>query len=338
MESRSAGAVATGEVLLKLWLAHLASLNHPLSTLRAYGNDVAGWLLFLAKSGVSVDTADVETIEIWMAQLRELELNSRTIARRISACREFYRWARARKKLPDNPFLDIGRMKHARRLPRFLRQQQVEALIDAAAKVSGRKTIHVDRNRAIIELFYAAGCRLGELHQLDLEHVSFEAGTVLLFGKGQKERLVPIGQPCVEALKASLPTRTEILRKKERFYERALFVSERGTRLSRDSIQEVVEKAGAKLGLDVHCHMLRHSYGTHMVEGGTKLEDLQDLLGHIWIETTRGYVHTAVSRLRKVYDQAHPRARSLTKPPGSSEDPPRASDLHPGLREDRPPI
>lgn len=308
MDSRSTGAVATGEVLRKLWLAHLAGLNHPPSTLRAYGRDVETWLFYLDSRGIDFAAADVETIEAWILQLRELELKSKTIARRISACREFYRWARARKKVQDNPFMDLGRMKHEHRLPRFLRKDQVEALIGAAAEVSGRKKVHRDRNRAIVELFYSSGARLGEVHQLDLRHVDLEAGTALLFGKGRKERLVPIGKPCIEALRTYFPTRSEVLEKKTRFYEQALFVSERGTRLSRDSIQEVVEKAGEKLGLDVHCHMLRHSYGTHMVEGGTALEDLQDLLGHIWIETTRGYVHTAVGRLKAVYDRAHPRA------------------------------
>jgi integrase/recombinase XerC len=226
----------------------------------------------------------------------------------VSACREFYRWARGRKKLPDNPFMDLGRIRGEKRLPRFLEQGQVTSLISAAATVSGRKKHLSARNVAIVEVFYATGGRLGEIHGLDLVHVSQTAGTALLYGKGRKERLVPIGKKALEALALYLPQRKQLLEQKERFYEQALFVSERGSRLSRDAIQEVIEKAGAKLGLDVHCHMLRHSYGTHLVEGGAELQDLQDLLGHEYLETTRKYVHTATSRLKGVYDRTHPRA------------------------------
>lgn len=291
-----------------MWTAHLAALNHPPSTIKAYTGDVEAWLLYLRAQALELAAADLGAVEAWLLQLRELELAPKTIQRRVSACREFHRWARGRKHLPDNPFMDLGRIRGEKRIPRFLREDQVAALIEAAAQVGGRKAMHHARNRAIAEVFYASGGRLAEVHGLDLGHVDLVAGTLLLFGKGRKERLSPIGAAAVQAIQAYLPIRKEIADGKQRFYEQALFVSERGTRLSRDSIQEVIEKAGDKLGIDVHCHMLRHSYATHLLERGARLEDVQELLDHEYIETTRKYTHTAVGRLKEVYRRSHPRA------------------------------
>jgi site-specific recombinase XerD len=308
MEREGAGA-GTAAAYTRGWMSHLSSLNYSPATLKAYGRDLASWFAHLARAGVDVDGADLETVEAWIASLKRQELATKTIKRRVTACKEFYRWARGRKLIADNPFADMGRMRQERRIPRFLELLQVEALIAAGAAISGRKSKSLAlRNVAILELFYAAGCRLGELHQLDIKHVSLEAKTVLLYGKGRKERLVPIGKPCVEAIQAYLPIRAKALESKTRYFEQALFVSERGSRLSRDSIQEVVEKAGKRIGMQVHCHMLRHSYGTHMLERGAQLDQIQDLMGHEWIETTRGYTHTAVARLASVYEKAHPRA------------------------------
>jgi site-specific recombinase XerD len=296
------------DVLAREWRAHLAALNFSPETLRAYLRDLETWLIFLRAEGVELGAAKLRHVKAWLLRLRQEELKIKTIKRRVSACRMFYQWGRGEEYFEWNPFADLPRIKGEKRLPRFLEERQVEDLISAAAVSSGRKKIHSARNVAIVEVFYGAGIRLAELHGLDLGHVSLEAGTVRVFGKGRVERLVPLPGKAVEAIRAYLPSRGELLRAKERFYEQALFVSERGGRMARDTIQEVVEKAGAKAGMDVHCHMLRHSYGTHLVERGAKLEDVQDLLGHAYIETTRGYVHTATGRLKRVVQSAHPRA------------------------------
>lgn len=295
-------------MLKREWTASLAALNHPLSTIRAYTTDLDGWLLFLDVRQVPIENAELADVEAWILQLRQLEVAGRTIQRRVSSCRQFHRWARGRKKLRDNPFEDLGRIKAERRLPEFLLLPQVEALIAAAPKVSGRKTSLASRNVVILEVLYGTGCRLAELHGLNLKHISLDAGQVLLFGKGRKERIVPIGGAAIAAIRAYLPQRAEFMTTNGRPYEEALLVSERGTRLSRDSIQEVVEKAGAMIGLDVHAHMLRHSFATHLLERGATLDQIQDLLGHEFIETTRIYTHTAMERLKEVYRRAHPRA------------------------------
>ncbi len=283
-------------------------MNYSQATLRAYGRDLETWTFHLNFCGLPIDPLEVRTVKDWIAKLRGEELAIKTIKRRISAVREFYRWAKAEKKVSCNPFSDLPRIRGEKRLPKFVEVEGIPALMKAAAKSSGRKKVHADRNRAILETFYSTGCRLAELWALDLGHVSIASETVLLFGKGRKERRIPIGRVALLAIEAYLPIRKAELEKRDRFYEQALFVSERGGRLSRDAIQDVVANAGAKAGIELHPHMLRHSYGTHVSDNGADLSEVQELLGHANPQTSRVYTHLSGKRLQKVYRRTHPRA------------------------------
>ena len=296
------------EVLKREWLNELSSLNYSPSTLRAYERDLDTWIFHLNFKQLPFDPLEVATVKDWIAKLRGEELSIKTIKRRISACREFYRWAKAEKKAISNPFVDLPRIRGEKRLPKFVEVEGIPSLMKAAAKSSGRKKVHAERNLAIVETIYSTGCRLDELHRLSLADVSAASKTVLLFGKGRKERRVPIGDAALKAIAEYLPIRKEMLEHKERFYEQALFVSERGGRLSRDAIQDAVANAGAKAGIKLHPHMLRHSYGTHVSDGGADLAEIQELLGHANPQTSRVYTHLSGKRLQKAYRKAHPRA------------------------------
>jgi site-specific recombinase XerD len=296
------------DVLKRLWLNELSSLNYSPATLRAYERDLDTWILHLAFKQLPFDPLEVAEVKDWIAKLRGQELSIKTIKRRISACREFYRWAKAGKKTSANPFADLPRIRAEKRLPKFVEVEGIPNLMKAAAKSSGRKKVHAERNLAIVETIYSTGCRLDELHRLSVGDVSAASKTILLFGKGRKERRIPIGDKALDAIAAYLPIRKTMLEQRERFYEEALFVSERGGRLSRDAIQDVVANAGAKAGIKLHPHMLRHSYGTHVSDGGADLSEVQELLGHANPQTSRIYTHLSGKRLQKVYRRTHPRA------------------------------
>jgi len=289
-------------------LNELSSLNYSPATLRAYERDLDTWIFHIGFKQLPFDPLEVAEVKEWIAKLRGEELSIKTIKRRISACREFYRWAKAEKKASTNPFVDLPRIRGEKRLPKFVEVEGIPGLMKAAAKSSGRKKVHAERNLAIVETIYSTGCRLDELHRLSVEDVSSASKTVLLFGKGRKERRIPIGDKALEAIAAYLPIRKAMLELKERFYEEALFVSERGGRLSRDAIQDVVANAGIKAGIKLHPHMLRHSYGTHVSDAGADLSEVQELLGHANPQTSRIYTHLSGKRLQKVYQRTHPRA------------------------------
>lgn len=283
-------------------------LNYSPATIRAYGRDLDTWKLHLGHEQLAHDPLEVSHVKGWIAKLRTVGLKIKTIKRRISACREFYRWAKAEKKVTANPFADLPRIRGEKLLPQFVEVEVIPDLMKAASTSSGRKKVHAQRNRAILETFYSTGCRLDELHRLDLASVSQLSRTVLLYGKGRKERRIPIGSKALDAIAAYLPIRKAMLEERERFYEEALFVSERGGRLSRDAIQDVVGNAGQKAGMKVHPHMLRHSYGTHISDNGADLSEVQELLGHANPQTSRIYTHLSGKRLQKVYERTHPRA------------------------------
>jgi integrase/recombinase XerD len=286
----------------------LGDFGKAAGTVKAYRTDLSLFLSFVDRQATALEDVDLEFVEAWISHLRRQEFKVRSVQRKLSALRKFYAYLRRRKIVKDNPCDGLEKMKAEQRLPEFLSEEQVRRLI-AAASDGNRKKRNRARNVAVLETLYALGCRVSELAGLDLEAVSFDPPFARLFGKGQKERLVPLTGEGIRALRAWLVDRAAWLKQYNVEFQPALFVTERGTRISPDAIQDIVTAAAKGAGLGaVHPHMLRHSYATHLHDRGVDVRDLQELLGHANLSTTMVYTHVSTERLAGIIKKAHPRA------------------------------
>jgi len=282
-------------------------------TVRAYGRDLAGLEVFLDGyyGGAAWTWAGVDRLAMraYLADAASRGWSKRTMARALSAFRSFYRFLNVHHGVEVNPARAASLPKLEKRLPGYLDRGAMGRLFELAEARAGDARFEGVRNRAILELFYSTGMRLGELVGLDVEDVDLVADQARVRGKGKKERLLPVGRPAVAAVRQYLPARDVVAagRGAER---RALFLSGRGRRLSARAVQRVVrgflDAVGE--GADVRTHSLRHSFATHLLDAGADLRAVQELLGHASLSTTQVYTHTSVERLKKVYHQAHPRA------------------------------
>jgi integrase/recombinase XerD len=283
------------------FLLLLAARRSP-RTVDAYGRDLAA----CAKScGKPVAAATLDDLERWVAEMRAVPLAATTIARRIAAVRAYYRHGMLLGARADNPAADLALPRRPRRLPRTLSPAESERLIDAAAGTTPRAL----RDRALVELLYAAGLRVSEAVGLERARIDLEARIVRVVGKGGKERIVPLGRPASEALRRYLALGRPHL---DRRHRPDLFLNARGGALTRAGVFFILRKLAAKAGLDperVHPHLLRHSFATHLLEGGADLRSVQELLGHADLATTELYTHVSDTRRRDAYFAAHPHAR-----------------------------
>ncbi len=238
----------------------------------------------------------------YVATLSRDGLAGRSIARHLSATRRFYQFLLREKLASDNPALDIRAPKSGRPLPKVADVDQLNHLLDSQPD----DPLEI-RDLCMFELMYSSGLRLAELAGLDLDRIDLKGGEVRVLGKGSKERLLPVGSRALAALRAWLPHRASLAGDGEP----ALFVSQRGQRLSHRSIQARLNRWGIIHGADqrLHPHLLRHSFASHMLESSGDLRAVQELLGHADIATTQVYTHLDFQHLARVYDQSHPRAR-----------------------------
>jgi integrase/recombinase XerC len=303
---------------LGLWRDHLVNEKRaPANTTGAYLRDVGTLVDFLvAKAGEKREGApppELAAVEIyalrgWLGQLARTHAPS-SVARKIAAVRTWMRWLHKRGHLAKNPASELSTPKVRRPMPTFLS-------VDAAAEVmdAPKDDPPGRRDRALLELLYGSGLRVSEAAALDLGDVELGAARVRVVGKGNKERVVPLGGKCIAALRAYLAVRDE-LRGAEPVDPRALFLSPRGRRLGVRAIQEKVRAYGA-LGAgraDLHPHALRHTFATHLLDGGADLRAIQELLGHSSLSTTQRYTHVSTDHLLKAYDSAHPLAKARGK-------------------------
>ncbi len=284
-------------------------------TVRNYVNDLRPFLEFLegrdAPDLAQVDRDTVRSYLAWLARVRPHSNGRRrghvrgTVVRQYSVLRSYFRFLVDQGILESDPTAQGGRMRQERRLPDFLSQHEVLRLLD----VAGAATPQGLRDRAILELLYAAGLRVAEITALDLEHAHLGKRELRVVGKGDKERMVLMGRPALESLERYVKDGRPMLA--GRASSGALFLNRAGGRLTDRSVQAMVRKYGLKAGLaqNVHTHTLRHTFATHMLEGGADLRVVQDLLGHSSPATTQIYTHVTQSQQRKVYLNAHPRAR-----------------------------
>jgi site-specific recombinase XerD len=263
------------------------SLSEP--TRRAYRNDLRELAEWLARRGTRVDEVDVRVLVEYAAELGRARngLAPATIARKLAAVRSFLRFTLGPARVPD---ASLG-PRRPRRLPEAPRRDEVESIVD---RLDGDGPLAL-RNRALVELVYSAGLRSAEAVGLDLADVDFEQELVHVRGKGGKERVVPLGEEAAHLLARYL---REARPQLARGANDAVFVSARGRRLDTSTLRRLLP----------HPHRLRHSFATHLLEGGADLRTIQELLGHASLSTTQVYSHVSAKRLRKVYDAAHPRS------------------------------
>ena len=251
--------------------------------------------------------ATLVDLRSWLSAQAQKDAARATIARRAAAARTFYRWATRTGRVTADPSLRLVAPRRRGRLPAVLRQADAAALLDVAAMAADDDDpIHV-RNRAVLELLYASGIRVGELVAIDIDDVDLSTDMVRVTGKGAKERVVPFGIPARQALRAWLALRSRLATSDS---GAALFLGRRGRRVDQRQVREVVHGLVAHVrdAPDLGPHGLRHSAATHLLEGGADLRVVQELLGHASLATTQLYTHVSVDRLRRSYQQAHPRA------------------------------
>ncbi|HXV95265.1 MAG TPA: tyrosine recombinase [Gaiellaceae bacterium] len=283
------------------FLALLAA-RRALRTVDAYRRDLADLAAHLGRPPVD---ASAEEIEGWLAGLRARGQAPSSVARRAAAARTFYRHLVALGLRGDNPAAEVDLPRRRQRLPRSLSLGEVERLIDAASGTTPRSI----RDLALVELLYGAGLRVSEAVGLERGDVDLEARAVRCIGKGDKERVVPLGSRAVEALRRYLSRGRPYL---DRRHRPELFLNAQGGALTRAGAFLIIRKLAGKAGLDperVHPHLLRHSFATHLLEGGADLRSVQEMLGHADLGTTELYTHVSDRRRREAYFEAHPHAR-----------------------------
>lgn len=273
--------------------------NYSAHTLLNYKLDLEDFQRFLA--GAEIKGVDYLGLRKYLAALKEKNLSNRSIGRKLSSLRSFFRFLTREGYLKTNPITSLSSPKQEKRLPKFLTEEEVRRLIEAAFG-KDEKDIRGLRDRAILETFYSTGMRISELVGLNREDLDFISCIAKVRGKGKKERIVPIGDTALRAIRKYLEER-----KKE---STALFLNKSGNRISARGVRDIVEKyilrSGTRQGISAHT--LRHSFATHLLNRGADLRSVQELLGHANLSTTQIYTHLTTERLKSVYDKAHPRA------------------------------
>lgn len=279
-------------------------------TVRAYRNDVETLLGFLAGRGVTrLADVDLYDLRAWLADLHASGAASASLQRRGAAARVFFRWAQRHGLTPSDPASRLKSTKVGRRLPVTVEQDQMRTLFEAAlARARDDDGPTSVRNEAILEVLYASGVRVSELCGMDVDDLDRPRGLVRVLGKGNKERMVPLGDPAWRALEAWLGRRPELVTPATPVD--AVFLGARGGRIDPRVVRRVVHEAMQAVpeAPDVGPHGFRHAMATHLLEGGADLRSVQEILGHSSPATTQIYTHVSDERLRAQYNRAHPRA------------------------------
>jgi integrase/recombinase XerC len=297
---------AGDEALIDAFQDHLL-LERRLSphTASAYRVDLAGLASFLGRAGADLASATGPMLRRWLANLRTREYAQSSLARKAASARTFYRWAVRRGILTADPAAQLSRPAVASRLPTVLKTAEAAELVEVAEQVDPAGL----RDRAILELLYSSGLRVAELCSLDVPDVDLGGRRVRVLGKGGKERVVPIGDHAAAAVESYLARGRPAMRPAEET-QAALFFNRRRNRLTPRDARTIVDRyvRAALGGRKVSPHTLRHSFATHLLEGGADIRTVQELLGHASLATTQRYTHVSRRRLFDAYRQSHPRA------------------------------
>lgn len=303
-----------GAELLDAFLDHVRhERNLATNTVEAYRRDLEQYVEFCARLGVEPARADSKVIRRFLAQRSTLGDARSTVARKASSLRQFYRFALVRLKIrDDNPAALVPVPKRGHKLPQTVREADMVRLLDAPDEGLVDDLFEravVVRDLAVLELLYATGVRVGELVGLDLDGLDTSGGRVRVLGKGSKERLVPVNDGAMDAIEMYVSQARSVLMRPIS-PTHALFFNRKGKRLGPQDVRRIVDRWVARLddGRHVSPHTFRHTFATHLLDGGADLRSVQELLGHVDLRTTQIYTQVSRERLRKVYDDAHPRA------------------------------
>ncbi len=273
--------------------------NYSIHTITNYKIDLGGFNKFI--SGTSLEKIDYLMLRKYLAVLREKNLGARTVGRKLSVLRSFFRFLTREGYIKTNPILMLSSPKLEKHLPSFMSEDEVSKLIESAYGKNEKDLLGL-RDRSILETFYSSGLRISELVGLNLEDIDFISGIIKVRGKGKKERIVPVGETALSAIKKYLDKR-----KKQTV---AVFLNNYSRRITTRGVRFLLVKylkaAGTKPG--VSAHTFRHSFATHLLNRGADLRTVQELLGHVNLSTTQIYTHLTTEKLKSVYDKAHPHA------------------------------
>lgn len=278
-------------------------------TVSAYRRDLQAFIEFAGRHYGSWDWKTVDRLGIrgFLGEFERKGLARRSASRALSALRSFYRFLAVHHDFEHNPIRAVRTPKQERRLPGYLRAEQTRDLFELAEGAAAEGEFEALRDLATLELFYSSGIRLSELRGLDLAGLDLLSDQVKVFGKGRKERIVPVGSRAVRALRRYLSAREELMRKPGAD-RAAVFVNRRGRRLAASTIQRRMRQLFALAGMaGFRVHSLRHTFATHLMDAGADLRSVQEMLGHASLTTTQVYTHTSVERLKEVHRKAHPR-------------------------------
>ena len=289
----------------------IAEKNASPYTIKNYRNEIGQFLGFMKEQGIdSWDGVDRYILRRYLAWLQAQGYVKASITRRISELRSFCRYLMREGILDKNPIRAISAPKVPKRLPNYLDLHEVEALLAAPDAMAPQG----QRDRAIIEVLYASGLRVSELVSLNLRNVDVRHGQLRVWGKGAKERVALLGEPACRALRRYIREgRQELI--KENMETNALFLNRLGSRLSTRSVNNILDKYAKLAGLErrVTPHLMRHTFATHLLDGGADLRTVQELLGHADLSSTQIYTHVSQARAKEVYRKAHPRAKDQQK-------------------------
>ena len=288
---------------------HLALVrNLADNSIRGYVSDLESFLAHIAKLGITeFSNLQITHIRSWLANLQSTGISRATLARRIVSIRAFTYWAASQGWIPSDIGADLAIPKAHKTLPEVLNLSQTQIVLEAIATKAGEDPSAINiRDLALIEVLYASGIRVSEICGLNIRDIDMARNTLQVLGKGDKERVVPIGLPAMRAIQNWLAqSRSELANSTS---GDAVFLGARGKRIDQRTVRDVVYDAMASIGSHMSPHGLRHTAATHLLEGGADLRTVQEILGHSSLATTQIYTHVSPERLKTAYEQAHPRA------------------------------
>jgi len=307
------GTAIMGNIIHDFQVYLEAEKNVSPHTRTAYVSDIEEFSLFLRENNFIKDPdelihAETEVIREYLSSLYRRRVKKTTVNRKISSLRAFYRYVLRTGRIANNPAAMIQTLKTEKYMPSFLSVDEMFELL----KTKGDPSVLHLRDRAMLEVFYSSGLRLSELAGLNLIDLDFNQKLIKVRGKGRKERIVPVGDPALKAIREYLDKIGELkIEGKEEIFKKPLFLNARGSRITTRSIARIVNQLTAESGIGrkISPHALRHSFATHLLNAGADLRSIQELLGHESLSTTQKYTAVNINRMMEIYDKAHPRSK-----------------------------
>jgi len=296
---------------LEKYISYLENIRHlSPATVKAYRGDIAEFISFMEESGCSVGSPDRNSGRRYVAHLSKKGFDARSINRKISALRKFYDYKIREKETDFNPFDFVKSQRVDRKLPLYMTTGELEQVDNMAKEKESSNPMLGARDEALFSFLYASGCRISEALSIKVRDLDFASGQVLITGKGNKQRFVFFGKPVAEILQAYLPLRQQVVTKEGTDTE-ALFIDYKGNALTARGATWILKqyKMNAHIDKNVTLHTFRHTFATHVLEGGADIRAVQELLGHAGLSTTQIYTHVGIGRLKDIHRTTHPHGR-----------------------------